>query len=100
MVGLDEAQSQAARGPTDPGLAGVEPAGRAALLERASTGLVAVRYSRTGCNVVLEVLSACEVRGAYRYRGRTIKKPSLIHDGEALLGEAPLAAAKHGARLD
>lgn len=94
--------------PLDPSLAGLDLAARAALLERASSGLVAVAYVPVGCDVRLTVLPTCRAPGTYAYRAAGKREQRLIIDEGALLEVLPLggsvlseALRKQGAlRLD
>ncbi|MCA9639981.1 MAG: SUMF1/EgtB/PvdO family nonheme iron enzyme [Myxococcales bacterium] len=87
-----------------PDLMGWDPAARANLDRMRQQGMVAVRYSKNGCDVKLELLPNCKVRAGrgkrtYAWSPYSANETKIAHNQAELYAKLPLGAVGLSAKV-
>lgn len=90
---------KAVRNPREPRLTAWDPEDRAQINVVRRSGVVAVSYALSGCEVQLEALPNCIATGAYEFTATPFVKQDYLATQQDLFAELPLGAASLSAKL-
>lgn len=84
---------------TAPDLMAWDAAARANLSRLRDKGIVAVRYEKRGCDVVLELLPSCKGSGSYKYTPYSATESKVASNENELFAALPLGASSFAGRV-
>ncbi len=93
------AKCEAVQAQSAPDLMAWDAAARANLSRLRDKGIVAVRYEKRGCDVVLELLPSCKGSGSYKYTPYSATESKVASNENELLAALPLGASSFAGRV-